>query len=87
MEDAATAEISRAQLWQWLKTGAVIDQAPLDEPRLRAVLDEESKKVPLPLSPAGVNEAKELFLRLCVADELEEFLTLPGYRALLEKER
>lgn len=85
MEDAATAEISRAQIWQWLKTGAVIDKAPLDEPRLRAVLDEETRTVPLP--PSDVTEAKELFLRLCVAQELEEFLTLPAYRALLEKER
>ena len=85
MEDAATAEISRAQIWQWLKTGAVIDGVLLDEPRLRAVLDEESTRVPLP--PSVVTEAKELFLRLCVAPELEEFLTLPGYRALLEKER
>ncbi|MBI1944378.1 MAG: malate synthase A [Deltaproteobacteria bacterium] len=83
MEDAATAEISRAQIWQWLKTGAVIDGAPLDEPRMRAVLDEETRKVPLPLA----TEAKELFLRLCLDPELEEFLTLPGYRALLEKER
>ncbi len=87
MEDAATAEISRAQLWQWLKTGAVIDGEPLDEARLRAVLDEESKKVPLPLSPSDVAEAKDLFLRLCLDQDLEEFLTLPGYRALLGKER
>ncbi|OGQ26604.1 MAG: malate synthase A [Deltaproteobacteria bacterium RBG_16_71_12] len=83
MEDAATAEISRAQIWQWLKTGAVIDGTPLDERRLRAVLDEETQKIPLPLA----TQAKELFLRLCLDQELEEFLTLPGYRALLEKER
>ena len=83
MEDAATAEISRAQLWQWLHSRADIDGVPLDATRLRAVLDEESAHVPLPHAA----QAKELFLRLCLDNELAEFLTLPAYQALLEKER
>jgi len=66
MEDAATAEISRSQVWQWVRSGR------FDAGRVR---DE------IGLVEAG-GEAKELFAGLALADELVEFLTLPAYTHL-----
>jgi malate synthase len=66
MEDAATAEISRSQIWQWVKNGRVPEQQVRDE--IAAV-------------EAG-DEAKQIFAGLALADELEDFLTLPAYERL-----
>jgi len=66
MEDAATAEISRSQIWQWVKHGRVSEQQVRDE--IAAV-------------EAG-DEAKEIFASIALADELEDFLTLPAYEHL-----
>jgi malate synthase len=67
MEDAATAEISRSQIWQWAHNGEVTPE------RVRQVLDEE-------LPDGGrFAEARELFERVALADEFIEFLTLPAY--------
>ena len=66
MEDAATAEISRSQVWQWVQTGHFTAEDVRAE---AAAVD------------AG-GEAKELFLGLALASELEEFLTLPAYTHL-----
>jgi malate synthase len=66
MEDAATAEISRSQVWQWVRQGRV---------------DEKVVRHEIELVEAG-DEAKELFAGLALADELEEFLTLPAYERL-----
>jgi malate synthase len=66
MEDAATAEISRSQVWQWVRAGRFTPE------RVR----QEAARV-----EAG-EEAKELFLSLALADELVEFLTLPAYTLL-----
>jgi malate synthase len=66
MEDAATAEISRSQVWQWVRTGR------FDADQVRR----EAAEV-----DAG-EEARELFLDLALADELVEFLTLPAYTFL-----
>ncbi len=76
MEDAATAEISRTQLWQWLHSGADVEGEPLTEERLRRVVIEESEE----------GRARDLFLSLCLKPELEEFLTLPAYELLVEAE-
>jgi malate synthase len=66
MEDAATAEISRSQVWQWVRAGR------FDAAQVRR----EAASV-----EAG-EEAKELFLELALAPELVEFLTLPAYTRL-----
>jgi malate synthase len=66
MEDAATAEISRSQVWQWVRAG----RFSADEVRAEAAAVEAS------------DEARQLFLRLALADELDEFLTLPAYNLL-----
>jgi malate synthase len=66
MEDAATAEISRSQVWQWVRAGR------FDEARVREEIE---------LVEAG-DEAKQLFAELALAPELVEFLTLPAYTHL-----
>jgi malate synthase len=66
MEDAATAEISRSQVWQWVRTGRF---DAMEVQREAAEVD------------AG-EAARELFLELALADELVEFLTLPAYTFL-----
>jgi malate synthase len=82
MEDAATAEISRSQLWQWRVTGAPLDDGrPLTADRYRHIRDEELAT----LSGGGfgrLGEAAELLDRLVLDDELVEFLTLPAYDRL-----
>jgi malate synthase len=83
MEDAATAEISRAQIWQWLHGRVDVDGAPLTDARVRSVIEEETRA----LQGATAEAARDLFLSLCLKPELEEFLTLPAYDLLLEGER
>jgi malate synthase len=78
MEDAATAEIARAQIWQWRKHNAVVDGRPLDDERLKKTLDEETAS----LAGRRLQDAKALFLRLSTDATLAEFLTLPAYEIL-----
>ncbi|TNE61421.1 MAG: malate synthase A [Alphaproteobacteria bacterium] len=85
MEDAATAEISRTQLWQQLRLGASLsDDRPITEPLVRAFYADEMAKLEHALGAdafrAGhLREAGALFLELVFADELAEFLTTPAY--------
>jgi malate synthase len=66
MEDAATAEISRSQVWQWVRAGR---------------FDEAQVRREIAAVEAG-DEAKQLFAELALAPELVEFLTLPAYTRL-----
>ena len=75
MEDAATAEISRSQVWQWVHHGRV---ARADVEQMIADVAAE-----LPSDPVYV-EARELFEQLALGDDFTEFLTLPAYERLLE---
>ena len=88
MEDAATAEISRAQVWQWIRL-----RAPLDDGRtvtrglFDQVLNDEMGRLRQTLGPAVYDggrfpEAIKLFAEMSLAEEFEEFLTLPAYRML-----
>ncbi len=88
MEDAATAEISRAQTWQWIHHGATLEDGRRVTAELLAhVAREEMERV---RGETGADryaagrfpEAQELFERLSVAPALEEFLTLPAYQVL-----
>jgi malate synthase len=86
MEDAATAEISRAQVWQWLHRGAaLIDKdgsgQKLTKERYGAVVEEELQKFP---DPKRFTDARKLFDQLVLADRFEDFLTLPAYEQLKE---
>lgn len=93
MEDAATAEISRAQLWQWARTGAQTDSGTtLDLPLLEQWLNEEKAILMRTDSALGMNstdldEAAELLWEMISADEFPTFLTLPAYDRLIARER
>ena len=81
MEDAATAEISRAQVWQWLQHGATLADGRKVTPDLfRACLADEMKK--LGAEGGRFPEAIELFSKMSLSDVFEEFLTLPAYRLI-----
>ena len=82
MEDAATAEICRTQLWQWLRFEAELD----DGRRLtRALFDRllgEEMDALEGKAEGRLDEAEGIFAELVTADELAEFLTLPAYERL-----
>jgi len=88
MEDAATAEISRAQVWQWLRHGATLEDGRRVTPELiRSVIDDEMKRIEGEVGPARFEsgrfeEARALFEKISTAPTLETFLTLPAYEAL-----
>ncbi|MBY5992790.1 malate synthase A [Ferrimonas balearica] len=90
MEDAATAEISRASIWQWIKHGTHLDNGQLVTAELfRTLLTEELATVREELGPARFDggrfdEAAAIFERLTCADTLMDFLTLPGYQILTQ---
>jgi malate synthase len=92
MEDAATAEISRAQVWQWLHHKATIESgtappAPLTLDRFARIVEEEMLRIHREIGDARFQggrfpEARELFIRLSTAPRFEEFLTIPAYDLL-----
>jgi malate synthase len=80
MEDAATAEISRAQLWQWLHFAAELDDGrTFTQDLFDQLYDEE---IGLLQDVEYISEAAELFRDMIVSDEFVEFLTLPAYERL-----
>ena len=82
MEDAATAEISRSQLWQWIHKGGVLDDGrPLTRALYAQLRDEEVAKIG-GLERGRFREAFALLDALVLADSYEEFLTTPGYQRL-----
>jgi len=91
MEDAATAEISRAQVWQWMHHKIPLDDGkPLTQERFDKALSEEMAKVEKEVGPAvfaqgSYRQAAEMFRTLSTAREFEEFLTLPAYATLISK--
>jgi malate synthase len=88
MEDAATAEISRSQVWQWIRSpkGVLDDGRKVTVEMFRSMLAEEMEKIKAYLGghyAAGqYEEAAQLFDRLTTSDDFVEFLTLPGYEKL-----
>jgi malate synthase len=90
MEDAATAEISRAQLWQWihqkskLADGRIVDTA-LVESLIAAELEKQKTAVD-PVRFAAYEKAADLMRELIRAPKFIEFLTLPAYTRVLKEE-
>ena len=82
MEDAATAEISRAQVWQWIRhpRGVLTDGRKVTKELFRSVLDEELAK--LKSKDGKFDLARELFDKITTDEQFAEFLTLPGYEKL-----
>ena len=85
MEDAATAEISRAQVWQWVRHGAKLpDGRTIDAALCFAMLNEELQKLRAAAGGEAYDggrfaEAARLFRELIEAQHFVEFLTLPAY--------
>ena len=92
MEDAATAEISRAQLWQWQRHGARLeDGTVVDTTLLRVAFDEEMKALRQELGTerfrgGRFHDARLLLEELVTTPVLEDFLTVPAYGHLLANE-
>jgi len=88
MEDAATAEISRTQVWQWIRHGAGLEDGRRVTPELfQGIVEDEMKRIagdvgPERLRTGRFEEARALFTRLSTAESLEPFLTLPAYTLL-----
>ncbi|MCC7441261.1 MAG: malate synthase A [Bdellovibrionales bacterium] len=83
MEDAATAEISRAQLWQWIRHAAATDSGlTITSELYRRVRAEEQARLESE-SSARFADAAELLDEIVLAKEFPDFLTLPGYRRLI----
>jgi malate synthase len=76
MEDAATAEISRSQVWQQIKAGVVSPE------KLDQVMREELSS----FTGGRFDDARAMFRTLSTAEKLDDFLTLPAYHRLLEIE-
>jgi malate synthase len=95
MEDAATAEISRAQVWQWIRHGETLDDGrPVTPELVRKLADSELERI---RGEVGDDEwfekegrpdlSRSLFERVALSgDEFVEFLTLPAYEELLKLE-
>jgi len=83
MEDAATSEISRAQVWQWIRhpRGVLNDGRKVTKEMFRVVLNDELSKVKR-FSRDKFDSARELFDKITTDDNCAEFLTLPGYEYL-----
>ena len=88
MEDAATAEISRTSIWQWIRHGKTLQSGEVvTETLFRQMLAEEMQVIRAELGEARFNagrftEAAALMARITTDRELVEFLTLPGYELL-----
>ncbi len=88
MEDAATAEISRASIWQWIRNGATLSNGvTMTSEYFVETLSEEMNVVRTELGDARwtagrFEEAAELLRGLCLAEEFAEFLTLGAYQRL-----
>ena len=89
MEDAATAEISRSQVWQWIRSpkGVLEDGRKVTKELFREILADELKKTPGIVGPEAFAagryaEGAKLFEEITASDDYVEFLTLPAYEKL-----
>ncbi|MCK7459202.1 malate synthase A [Idiomarina aminovorans] len=88
MEDAATAEISRTSIWQWIRHGKTLsDNTPVTKKLFRQYLQEEADEVKKEVGEQRwdnepFQQALSLLEEITTADELVDFLTLPGYQQL-----
>jgi malate synthase len=87
MEDAATAEISRSQIWQWLHNDITLADGPLVTPDLvNQLIGEELGKIReasgSAFDEAGYEQAVALFREVALADDYAGFLTVPAYERM-----
>ncbi|HEX6450885.1 MAG TPA: malate synthase A [Trebonia sp.] len=87
MEDAATAEISRSQIWQWLHNDVTLDDGTkITKELVERLIDEELVKIRKQagdsFDTARYGQAVALFTEVALADEYAEFLTIPAYERM-----
>jgi malate synthase len=84
MEDAATAEISRSQVWQWIRSpkGVLDDGRKVTAEMVRGLIPEELAKVKADGAPGKFDRAAQIFEQMSTQTEFAEFLTLPLYEEL-----
>lgn len=87
MEDAATAEISRSQIWQWLHNDVTLDGGEkVTAELIKQIIDEELATIRGSLGDAFdealYQQASELFTEVALADDYVDFLTLPAYERM-----
>ena len=88
VEDAATAEIARSQIWQWMRHGATLGNGePINVELVQKVLREEVDRITAEIGPdnlaaSRLEQATEIFEGLVLEPELSEFLTLPAYELI-----
>ncbi len=90
MEDAATAEIARSQIWQWIYAGAITDQGELiTEAWVAELVDEEFAKLARSALADPVqdrfDDAREIFAEVALGEEFPTFLTVPAYARFLHE--
>jgi malate synthase len=90
MEDAATAEISRSQLWQWVHAGTTTSEGTsIDAERVRAVVEDVHAELAIawadqPEVMMHLDHARSLFEQVALADDFVDFLTVPAYERYVE---
>ncbi len=87
MEDAATAEIARSQVWQWLHNDVLLEDGPkVTRERVEQMIDEELADIREQLGDAfdaeRLGQATALFTEVALADNYVEFLTIPAYERM-----
>jgi malate synthase len=88
MEDAATAEIARSQVWQWIRHGATLeDGTPVTRELVTRILDEETARIRAEVGEetwqrGRPKETRDVFERVALRDDLPTFLTLEAYDLL-----
>jgi malate synthase len=87
MEDAATAEISRSQIWQWVHNDVILDDGPVvTKDLVERMIDEELVKIRElsgdSFDAARYGQAVALFTEVALADVFADFLTLPAYERM-----
>ena len=88
MEDAATAEISRSQVWQWLHNAtSFADGQTVTTELVHRIIDEELETIRQArgdeaFARGGWDEARSLFTEMALSDEYADFLTLPAYERM-----
>ena len=81
MEDAATAEISRSQVWQWIHNGVVLDDTG-ETVTAELVTDLTAEVLEGRTQDAGTTAAKDLFLEMALGEDYADFLTIPAYEEM-----
>ena len=87
MEDAATAEIARSQVWQWLHNDILLEDGPkVTRERVEAMIDEELTKIREQygeeFNAERFGQATALFTEVALADNYADFLTIPAYERM-----